>query len=221
LNSFKQLESKVDTSGIIITRDDIKRNGDKTTLSVTLNKRLRRAETLDDGTTVIGEKLILEITDPNGNTYTSDATFTPVANKKYSVKFDTPDNMGMYTVTVKLVKDTADKEVQDQNTVAVVGFYEDEYDVFNLSKKKSIGKTLLKDLSLTGGGTMAEDAEIFYADFTTPEFVEYKHSPLYAALAAAIILFVLEILFRHVKTRKQKKAEQMTDEEQILSMRGR
>jgi hypothetical protein len=50
LNSFKQLESKVDTSGIIITRDDIERNGDKTTLSVTLNKRLRRAETLEDGT---------------------------------------------------------------------------------------------------------------------------------------------------------------------------
>jgi hypothetical protein len=221
LNSFKQLESKVDTSGIIIERDDVERTGGITTLSVTLNKRLRKSETLDDGTIVIGEKLVLEVTDPNGNTYTPDVKFVPVANKKYSVKFDTPDSMGMYTVTVKLVTDDVDETLQDKNQIAVVGFYESEYDVFNLSKKKSTGKTLLKDLSLTGGGILAEDAEAFYEDFSIPDFVEYKHSPLYAALAAAIILYVLEILCRHVKTRKQKKAEQMTDEEQILSMRGR
>ncbi len=217
MNSFVALEKAVDKSGLEIESE---RTGDKTTVTVEMVKRLRY---IDDAKQ---EKLILEYIAPDGTVHTTDADgdeleLAAVANKKYRITIDTPDQTGMYKITVKLVTNDGKNQLIDIAQSAVVGFYEDEYDVFNLDKNESIGEDLLINLARTGGGQMMDDAETFYANFKKPDFVEYKHSPVYWLIAAIIILFVLGIVFRHVKTRKQKQAEVMTDEEQILSMRGR
>lgn len=217
LNSFVALEKAVDTSGLDI---ESKRSGDQTTVTVEMVKRLRY-----DGDAK-QEKLILEYTAPDGTVYTTDADgneleLVAVANKKYRITINTPDQTGMYRITVKLVSNDGKNQLMDIANSAVVGFYEDEYDIFNLAKNESIGEDLLVNLARTGGGQMMEDAETFYANFKKPDFVEYTHSPVYWLIAAMIVLFVLGIIFRHIKTRKQKQSETMTDEEQILSMRGR
>ncbi len=155
------------------------------------------------------------------------------ASRKYSVTIPTTSLQENYIVTLEMVKceeidvggtvgyvQLESFSIVDTTTLAVEGRYSKEYNVLNDN-----GQIVIQGIAANGGGGMLEDDDDAldnYFDSIQDETVIYEHDITTPALIIAAILFVLDIVFRNfVITRKKEKDSQMTDEEQIASMRGR
>lgn len=193
------LNDKTQASGLIISSE---RNEDVTKLTVETEKRIR-----DD------EQIVAFVTDAEGNTieYTD---FRRVSDTKYRKEITTADQEGTYHIEVKLVgKD--DAQLYDRAEYAVVGFYASEYDLFNID-----GESVMEDLATAGKGKVMADAEAFY-DIQKAEFVQYQRDISTPAIIVLLLLFIIDLLFRHFSPKKKDKKDAMTEAERIASMRGR
>ena len=193
------LNDKTQASGLIVSSE---RNEDITKLTVETEKRIR-----DD------EQIVAFVTDAEGNTieYTD---FRRVSDTKYRKEITTADQEGTYHIEIKLVgKD--DAQLYDRAEYAVVGFYASEYDLFNID-----GESVMEDLATAGKGEVMPDAEAFY-DIQKAEFVQYQRDISTPALIVLLILFIVDLIFRHFSPKKKDKKDAMTEAERIASMRGR
>jgi hypothetical protein len=175
---------------------------DITKLTVETEKRIR-----DD------EQIVAFVTDAAGNTieYTD---FRRVSDTKYRKEITTAYQEGTYHIEVKLVgKD--DAQLYDRAEYAVVGFYASEYDLFNID-----GESVMEDLATAGKGKVMADAEAFY-DIQKAEFVQYQRDISTPAIIVLLLLFIIDLLFRHFSPKKKDKKDAMTEAERIASMRGR
>ena len=198
-------------------------------LNATMNRQvdstgLEYSVTRDDTTTTItvntpvdvrsAENLIVKVYDRNGREM-QDAIFTKTAVKRYSAKINTENIEDIYTIKIYLVN-MKTGAVNDNLAFAVSGYYSAEYDVFNDEGEARLAGIVGNGRGevLNGPGGLFNDLEgkvqFFEHDVTTPVII------------AVLILFLLDILFRNIVIRRKKDKEpQMTDEEQIASMRGR
>lgn len=193
------INDKIGSSGLIISSE---RNEDITKLTVETEKRIR-----DD------EQIVAFVTDAEGNTieYTD---FLRVADTKYRKEITTADQEGTYHIEVKLVG-TEDAQLYDRAEYAVVGFYASEYDLFNID-----GESVMEDLASAGDGEIMAEAEKFY-DIQREEFVQYTRDISTPSLIVLLLLFIIDLLFRHFSPKKKEKKNVMTEEERFASMRGR
>ena len=198
------LNEQVDSTGIKV--NSTKRDGEKTTIRVELPTNVRKTEIL---------KAIVK--DVNGNIVSDTDIFVKSANKKYRATISTPDVTGTYLIDLVLVNNQGVTDVlYDTTSLAVVGYYEDEYDIFKIDGK-SVLNDLVKVESLTN--KIISDAEGFY-NIEKEDIVQYFHDAETPFAIAALVLFMLAIFFRYFTFQKVKEKKQMTDEEQYASMRS-
>ncbi len=169
---------------------------------------------------------------------------TPLANCKYQIVIPTYSIEETYVIVLDLYKSEVgytktgqkvypeieysihgDDPIRDTTALAVVGKTLEEYDI--LRGNSTLGKDLLNGLvtnpksdGLLDGGIF-DFEESFRSDGTEKEINE-KHNIDIPLIALALVLFVLDIIFRNfVIKRKPKKKDELTDEEVLESMRGR
>ncbi len=201
---LSSLNEQVDSTGIKV--NSAKRDGEKTTIRVELPTNVRKTEV---------PKAIVK--DVNGNVVSDDDIFIKSANKKYRATISTPDPTGTYIIELVLVNIEGVEDVlYDTTNLAVVGYYEDEYDIFKVD-----GKAVLNDLvkveSLSN--KLLADADKFF-DIEKEDMVQYFHDAETPFAIAALVLFMLAIFFRNFAFQKSKEKKQMSDEEQYQSMRS-
>jgi len=193
------MNRQVDSTGLEYSAS---RNEAATTVVVNTPKNVRE-----------GEHLIAQVFDSNGNEQTV-VTFGKKAEKKYSAIVPTTKTDETYTIKLMLVDDASSK-INDVTTFAVTGYYNEEYDVFSTS-----GQANLTGIVNNGHGEVLPDTNGLFDDtIGETQILEYDVSTPVAI--AALILFVLDILFRTIVIKRKKQAVQMSDEEQLASMRGR
>lgn len=198
------LNEQVDSTGIKVNSS--KRDGEKTTIRVELPVNVRKSEIL---------KAVVK--DVNGNVISDTDIFTKSANKKYRTTIDTPDLTGTYIIDIVLVDNQGVTDIlYDTTSLAVVGYYEDEYDIFKIDGK-SVMNDLVKVESLSN--KLISDAKGFY-NIEKEDIVQYFHDAETPFAIAALVLFMLAIFFRYFTFQKTKEKKQMTDEEQYESMRS-
>ena len=198
------LNEQVDSTGIKV--NSAKRDGEKTTIRVELPTNVRKNEAL---------KAVIK--DEQGNVISDSSIFIKSANKKYRVTIDTPDLVGTYLIDVVLADVSGVEDVvYDITNLAVVGYYEDEYDIFKVD-----GKAVLTDLvkveSLSN--KLIQDSDAFY-NIEKEDVVQYFHDAETPFAIAALVLFMIAIFFRNFAFQKTKEKKVMTDEEQYASMRS-
>ncbi len=193
------MNRQVDSTGLEYSAS---RNEAATTVVVNTPKNVRE-----------GEHLIAQVFDSNGNEQTV-VTFGKKAEKKYSAVVPTTKTDETYTIKLMLVDDATSK-INDVVTFAVTGYYNEEYDVFS-----DVGQANLTGIVNNGHGTVLADTNGLFDDtIGETQILEYDIST--PAAIAALVLFVLDILFRSIVIKRKKQASQMSDEEQLASMRGR
>ncbi|MBQ7907200.1 MAG: hypothetical protein IJ309_04410 [Clostridia bacterium] len=168
--------------------------------------------------------------------------FKPIASRKYSFTFTEVNgkpisNDSVYVVTLKMLK--VDEmttgsgntlyvpigegyELCDTVSFAVVGKYSKEYDVFNETTAMN-GELKMTSIAATGSGGLIEtdkDVGDFFAEKLEKDTI-VEHDITTPILIIALLLFLLDIVFRNFIIKPKKDKAQMTDEEQIESMRGR
>ncbi len=200
---LNSLNEDVGSTGLII---ESKRVEEVTKLTVQTQKRLRQNEVIVVYVTSSdGERVEYRTTDDNR-----------LADTKYRIDLETENESGTYLIEVELVDDTPGaKQVLDRTQYAVVGFYPDEYNLGLIN-----GYAVMEDLATAGGGKLMADSEAFY-DIKKDEFRENVTDISTPALIILIVLFLLDIIFRHFSPKKKDKNNLMTEEERIASMRGR
>lgn len=194
------LNDDVGSSGLKVSS---KRTDDKTLITVELEKRLRDTE-----------QLVAYVTSPDGAQTIECREFKTLSATKRVAEVGTPDETGTYHIEVKLVSRN-DSSVFDKAQYAVVGFYPDEYDLFSVD-----GKSVLEDLSAAGDGEMMANSEEFY-DIQREEFAQFTHDISTPAIIVLLVLFIVDLLFRHFSPKKKEKKDTMTEAERVASMRGR
>lgn len=198
------MNEQVDSTGIKINSS--KRDGEKTTIRVELPVNVRKTEVL---------KAIVK--NVNGEVISDTDIFIKSANKKYRATIDTPDPTGTYLIDIVLVDNQGVTDVlYDQASLAVVGYYEDEYDIFKVDGK-SIMNDLVKVESLSN--KLLVNAEGFF-DIEKEDIAQYFHDAETPFAIAALVLFMLAIFFRYFTFQKTKTKKVMSDEEQYESMRS-
>lgn len=199
------LNEQVDSTGIKV--NSAKRDGEKTTIRIETPVKVR-------GTEVV--KAIVK--DVNGNVISDTNEFIESANKKYRVTLDTPDLTGTYLIDIVLVDNETGVEdiLYDTTSLAVVGYYEDEYDIFKID-----GKNILNDIvkAESLSNKLLEDAEGFY-NIEKKDIAQYFHDAETPFAIAALVLFMIAIFFRNFTFQKTKEKKVMSDEEQYESMRS-
>lgn len=200
------LNKQVRSTGLDISSE---RRDEVTSITVVLPTELRE-----------NEALVPIITGPNGDVYEVNAEFTRVASKKYRGIIETPDTTGTYVINLVLRQNDGGKPsndllLYDKASFAVVGYYNQEYDVFDNS-----GKNVLAGIASNGNGSIITDIGTFYDNISTDIRV-YNYDPADSLPIIALILFMLDVIFRSFVIRRKKEKDTMTDEEQILSMKGR
>ena len=201
---LSSLNEQVDSTGIKV--NSAKRDGEKTTIRVELPTNVRKTEVL---------KAIVK--DVNGNVISDNDIFIKSANKKYRASITTPDATGTYIIEMVLANvEGVEDVVYDMTNLAVVGYYEDEYDIFKVDGK-SVLNDLVKVESITN--KLLADADTFF-DIEKKDVVQYFHDAETPFAIAALILFMLAIFFRNFAFQKSKQKKVMTDEEQYQSMRS-
>lgn len=158
------------------------------------------------------------VKDTNGE-IVSEAEFGLTSSKKYRATVSTPDATATYVIEIKLVnvKQNVEMDVMyDQTNTAVTGYYKDEYDIFAKD-----GKPVLTDLVKIEATDrhLVTDASTFY-EIAKNDIAVYNHDVETPFAIIVLVLFVLAIIFRNFAFQKEKKKKEMTDEEQIASMRG-
>lgn len=181
---------------------DIERENGVTKITVDVPKNLRQ-----------GEAIVATVTLQDGTT--SSYELSRIAGKRYRTTIETPDEQEIQYITVRVLENVISDNYMDTVDIVSVGYYDKEYDVFG-----SGGASLIEDITNVTGGKLMQDTSEFY-DIKREEIVEYKHDILTPASILALVLFVLDIVFRNFKISFKKKEKEMTDEEQIASMRGR
>ena len=113
-------------------------------------------------------------------------------------------------------------ELCDTVKFAIVGKYSKEYDVFNETTAMN-GELKMNSIAANGAGGLLEtdkDVDSFFAEKLEKDTI-IEHDIATPILIVALILFLLDIVFRNFIIQPKKDKVQMTDEEQIESMRGR
>lgn len=200
------LNEQVESTGVKV--NSAKRDGEKTTIRVELPTNVRKSEAL---------KVVIK--DVNGTLISDTDVFIKYANKKYRVTIDTPDLAGTYLIDLVLADVTGVEDVvYDTTSLAVVGYYEDEYDIFKID-----GEQVLKDLvrieNKANNLLNKKDAETFF-NIEKSDVTQYIHDLDDEIAIAALILFMIALFFRYFTFQRSKEKKQMTDEEQYQSMRS-
>ena len=117
-----------------------------------------------------------------------------------------------------ILVDDATGKMNDTTTFAVTGYYNSEYDVFNVSEGKA---NLAGIFNNTKGTMIGDDGVGGLFNETDSEIQIFKYDIDTPIAILALILFVLDIIFRNIVVIKKKDANQMTEEERMASMRGR
>lgn len=199
-NMFKAtLNATVASSGMTF---ETERSEGETKLTIDVSKLLRQ-----------GEAVVATVTSPDGET--SMYVLDRIAGKKYRARIQTPDETGTYLINVQVRESVGSEDFLDQVDLATVGYYDEEYNVFG-----DDGKSLLNDISKVTNGELMSDTENFY-NIVREDMTEYKHDIQTPVAIVALLLFVLDIVFRNFSISFKKEKEEMTDEEQIASMKGR
>lgn len=156
--------------------------------------------------------------DANGE-IVSEAEFSSTSSKKYRATLSTPDATATYVIEIKLVdvKQNVEMDVlYDQTSTAVTGYYKDEYNIFSKD-----GKTVLNDLvKIEATDRDLVDAPMSFFEIAKDDIAIYNHDMETPFAIIVLVLFVLAIIFRNFAFQKERKKKEMTDEEQIASMRG-
>lgn len=196
------LNEQVDSTGIKV--NSTKRDGEKTAIRVELPVNVRK-----------DEYLRAVVRDINGNLISDTTLFSKSANKKYRATINTPDLTGTYLIDIQLY-DYKTNILYDTTSLAVVGYYEDEYDIFKID-----GKAVLNDLVKTESlsNKLLTNADGFY-NIEREDIVQYFHDAETPFAIAALALFMIALFFRNFTFQKTKEKKQMTDEEQYESMRS-
>lgn len=200
------LNKQVQSTGLDVSSE---RKEEVTTITVVLPHVLRD-----------NEELIPIVTGPDGVIYEGNIAFEKVASTKYRGALDTPDTTGTYVINLVLREFNINKKpdellLYDRTSFAVVGYYNDEYNVFDQS-----GKDVLHGMASNGNGSIITNIDTFYDNINTDIRI-YTYDPANYLPIIAIVLFILDIVFRSIVIKRKKEKDEMTDEEQILSMKGR
>jgi hypothetical protein len=110
----------------------------------------------------------------------------------------------------------------DETSFALVGKYSNEYDIFNDATSAN-GALKMNSIAASGGGSNLatdESIETMFDNKLTKDTVIKRDLSTPIAIAA-LLLFLMDIIFRNFVIKKKKEEVQMTDEEQIASMKGR
>lgn len=159
----------------------------------------------------------------------------PIASHKYSITVPTASQDELFVVKLEMLRVTeirttsgqirympVDRALTDSTSFALVGKYSNEYDIFNDATSAN-GALKMNSIAASGGGSnLATDESIenmFDNKLTKDTVIERDLSTPIAI--TALILFLLDIIFRNFVIKKKKEEVQMTDEEQIASMKGR
>ena len=205
------LNEQTDSTGLVIYETPKRMENEKgeqvTVVRVELPVNKREHEVL---------KAIVK--DTNGE-IVSEAEFGLTSSKKYRATVSTPDATATYVIEIKLVNVKQNVEMDvlyDQTNTAVTGYYKDEYDIFAKD-----GKPVLTDLVKIEATDrhLVTDASTFY-EIAKNDIAVYNHDVETPFAIIVLVLFVLAIIFRNFAFQKEKKKKEMTDEEQIASMRG-
>lgn len=160
------------------------------------------------------EKLVMQTYDSKGGVLEY-VEFSKIGSSKYSAKAKTDKQDEAYTAHVMLVNEKTGK-INDMITFAVNGHYNEEYNVF-----KEGGVATLEGITSTRNGSIIENGNGFFDDIQSKIQV-FKHDVTTPIVIAALVLFLLDILFRNIVINRKKDAlPEMTDEERNASMRGR
>ena len=200
------MNAKVDSTGISIK--EIKRDDKTTYIRVDTPVNVRNAEDL----------YVTVKNAATGEIVADGIVMQRVASRKYRTPIPTEDVMGTYIVEIKLQSNNQEVPlIYDRTTFAVVGTYAEEYDLFSVD-----GKAVMNDIAKADDltNTIIKDASDFY-DIVREETMQIIHDAKVPLATAALVLFLLSIFFRNFIFQKSKENKQMTDEEQIASMRGR
>ena len=198
------LTEQVDSTGIKV--NSAKRDGEKTTIRVVLPTNVRKTEVL---------KAVVK--DVNGNVVSDDDIFIKSANKKYRATISTPDPTGTYIIELVLANvEGVEDVIYDTTNLAVVGYYEDEYDIFKIDGK-SVLNDIVKVESLSN--KLLANADTFF-DNVKEDMAQYFHDAETPFAIAALVLFMIAIFFRNFVFQKTKEKKVMSDEEQYASMRS-
>lgn len=196
---INSLNEDVGSSGLVISSERI---GEETKITIETKKRIRDTE-----------QLVAYVKGPDDRV-TEYSSFRRVADTKYRAEIETKDLTGTYYIEVKLVGKT-DSALYDRAEYAVVGFYPEEYDLFNVD-----GESVMEDLAAAGGGEIMSDSESFF-DIQKEEFDQEEINISTPAIIALLLLFIIDLLFRNFSPKKKDKKDVMTEAERAASMRGR
>ncbi|MBO5312533.1 MAG: VWA domain-containing protein [Clostridia bacterium] len=161
-----------------------------------------------------GEILVAQVTQQDGTVSPNLYRFDPIAAKKYRAIIPTYNTEETYTIKLMLREEKTGK-INDTTTFAVTGYYNEEYNVFGDGGEETlVGMTNNADGDIvnTPGdifGEVTSEIRVFNHDIDTPLAV------------VALLLFVVDIIFRNIVVKRKKEKVEMTDEEQAASMRGR
>ncbi len=200
------LNEKVDSTGIEIS--EIKRDEKATYIRVDMPVNVRN-----------GEDLMVTVKNTKGEIIADNIPMSKVASRKYRTPIPTTDPLGSYIVEIKLQSNdpTLPKPLLYDSTIfAVVGTYEQEYDLFSVD-----GKQVMNDIAKADDLTnnLVSDSEDFY-NIVREETMQKIHDAKTPLAAAVLALFLLAIFFRNFVFQKTKEKKQMSDQEQYDSMRS-
>ena len=243
------IQKSIDSTGLdyTVTRDDTKID---ITVNTYSDLALRNQMIEIDGETYELEEVIRASVykfDSEKKIWVVNGTYyaTPLANARYRVTVPTGSIDETYVIVLDLYKaeigytktgqkvyteiDLAvhgDDALRDTTALAVVGKTLAEYDV--LRGDSTIGKDLLSGLVTNGRseglleGDKFDLEDAFRSEEGAEKEINEKHNIDIPLIALALVLFVLDIIFRNfVIKRKPKKKAELSDEEVLESMRGR
>lgn len=161
-----------------------------------------------------GEILVAQITGQDGTVSSILYPFEKTAVKKYRATIPTYNTEETYTIKLML-RDEKTGKINDTSTFAVTGYYNDEYNVFS-----DLGASKLTGMANNAAGEVVQTPGDIFGEVTN-EIRMFTHNVTTPATIIALVLFIVDVLFRNIVVKRKKEKVQMTDEEQIASMKGR
>lgn len=234
------MEKRIDASGLKYT---ITTDGKNATIVVTTYIPLRTEIRDDFGKIVQYEERLrcnayhVNLAGELVETGKKGGVMTRIANNKYSISLPIETIDDKYVVEIlqeKIEWARLDNGSYTQNPIligskcdevyfAVTGAHSAEYKIFDASTTSISGELMLNSIAASGGGNLVDEDEIggFFDTKPGQDTVITHDEITIFFLVLALILFVLDIIFRNFAIKRKKQKVQMTDEEQIASMRGR
>lgn len=228
------MDDRIDATGLEYT---VTSNGETATVVVTTYVPLRR-EVRDDFNKVVQYEeriryIAYSISDDGKIVDSSEkyGVLTPIASNKYSFSLPLASIDDKYVVYIEQQKLQTSElgggpllgGICDTVSFAVTGMHSAEYDIFEASSTGVDGETMLKSISSSGGGGLLDEkgTDNFFAVTLEKDTVITHDEVTIFFLILALILFVVDIIFRNFAIKRKKEKVQMSDADQIASMRGR